>query len=148
MDVVDVKVNILVLFHHKGGVVDMPDAALGEDVDFFEAEVFGGVHVPLHCWESFWGEVERGVCADGFLRNEYPSGVDASEVWEVRHLLGQSGQLANWPITGSLGLKQRGLSASWSISAFGSPATLPSSRTMALSRKVEMVPSRAVCWCP
>ena len=66
--------------------VDMSDATLAEDVQFFKTDVFSNIHVELGGGKAFWWQVESSIAGDGLFGDQDSAGMDAPDVGEIGNL--------------------------------------------------------------
>ena len=64
-------------------LLDVPDAALTEDVQFLESQCFGHIHIPLGGGKSFGRHIQCCIASQGLFRDQYPAGMNTSQVGEV-----------------------------------------------------------------
>ena len=79
----NIHLDATVLINDFGGILDVSDAALTQDVEFLEADVFCQIHVELGGGKTFWRHVEGGVGGDGFFGNQDAPRVDAAQVGKI-----------------------------------------------------------------
>ena len=95
VDLVDVDVNATVAFHHLHRVADVSDAALAEDVDFDEADLFCRIHVVLRRREALGRQVEGGIIRNRVFRDQHAAGMDGTLAWEVAETRGEAEDAAS-----------------------------------------------------
>ena len=84
LHVVDVDVGVRVgLRDEVEGVLDLGEAALGQDVEFVEGEVLGDHHIVLRGGESLRREERRAGPVDGPVGDQDAAGVDGNLIGEI-----------------------------------------------------------------
>ena len=66
----DVNFLVPILLNNFHGFFNVSNTTLTKNVQFFKAQVFGHIHVPLRSRKAFGRQIERGVVGEGFFRNQ------------------------------------------------------------------------------
>ena len=78
-----IHLNPTVPADNFSALLDVPDAALTEDVQFLEAQCFGHIHIPLGGGKSFWRHIQCCICGQWLFRNQHSTCVNASQVGKI-----------------------------------------------------------------
>ncbi len=87
-DVVHIHLYSAVLPDDAGALFDMSDAALAQDIQLFEPDVLGHIHVPLGGGKSFGRQVQRRIAGNGLFGDQHTAGMDAPAVGKTRQFFG------------------------------------------------------------
>src|SRR5450759_1335857 len=79
----NINIDTPVAQNYFSALADMTYSPLAQNVEFFKANLFGSVHIPLGCWKPFWRHIESGIAGNRFFRDEYTPGMDTPHIGKV-----------------------------------------------------------------
>src|ERR1035437_2159567 len=85
MNTVNIYFLLPVSLNDFNTVVDVANAALTQNIEFFKSDIFGHIHIPLSCWKPFRRKIKCSITGNWFFRDQHATRMNGTEIGKILH---------------------------------------------------------------